>query len=495
MDAKAEAKEIAGFETLGLTPALLDVIEKEGFKVPSSIQKDVIPLILAGKDVIGQAQTGTGKTAAFGLPVLQMIKNTGHVEVLVITPTRELASQVSDELLRFGKYSKIKVATIYGGSSFSKQIDAVRHGAQVIVATPGRLLDLLGSKKLGQFCPATVIVDEADEMLKMGFLEDIRAIFEYLPRTRQTLLFSATMPFAIQDLAKSVLQEPVFVKVAASKTTNNDIVQTYCLIHDNERDQAIVRIFEGNEISKSIIFCKTKKEVDRLSYVLGQRGYLAKGLHGDMEQPQREAVIENFREGTISTLIATDVAARGLNILDVSHVINYHLPFDAENYVHRVGRTGRAGRKGKAISLVTPRELQKLLRYQRFVGAKIEQGTLPSKQDIRKIQVNKIIDQLTKHTSTADCRAIVETLKEKMDLESVSVKLLSILLSQNPIDGPDLIGASENSPRGERGRSPERTKSFQRPREGQRFFREGPRRFDKGAGFGEKRQKRDRSFV
>jgi ATP-dependent RNA helicase DeaD len=438
-----ELSEESSFSSLGLNSSLLEILEKEGFKTPSPIQKEVIPLILSGVDLIGQAQTGTGKTAAFGLPALHLLKNPGKVEVLVITPTRELASQVSEELFRFGKQNRTKIATIYGGKSFHQQIEAIKKGAQIVVATPGRLLDLLESKKLGAFQPSMVIVDEADEMLDMGFLEDIQAIFDYLPEERQTLLFSATMPPAIQSLAKKILKNPILVKAAQSQTSNQDISQTYCVIQDHERDHAIIRLFAGHELSKSIIFCKTKKEVDRLAQVLTLRGFLASGLHGDMEQGQREHVIHNFRTGKILILIATDVAARGLNIVDVSHVINYHLPFDAENYVHRIGRTGRAGRKGKAITLVTPKELNKLMYYRQTAGGTIEQGFIPSKQEIRKAQIARLIEEITNHTACNESYEMIQTLIETMDMGVITSKLLSLMLSQKPIEGPDHIGIKE----------------------------------------------------
>ena len=330
------------FKDLGLKQPILDTLDKIGFTTPSPIQKEVIPLILSGADVVGRAETGSGKTAAFGLPSIQLMKKTKEAQVLVITPTRELAFQVAEELNRFGKHRKSRVITICGGKSFRNQIDAFNAGAEIIVATPGRLLDLLTSKKLAKFRPTTVILDEADEMLNMGFFEDIEAIFTHLPKKRQTLLFSATMPKTIQNLIKEILEAPVFVKTSQDK---KDISQAYYLIEEFERDHAIIRLFEGKQFVKSIVFCKTKKEVDRLTSLLSTRGLQAKGLHGDMEQNQRQRVTHDFRAGNANILVATDVAARGLNILDVTHVINYHSPFDAENYVHRIGRTGRAGQK------------------------------------------------------------------------------------------------------------------------------------------------------
>jgi len=436
------------FEDLGLKQPLLDTLEKIEFVTPSLIQKEVIPLILSGADVVGQAQTGTGKTAAFGLPAIQLMKKSGEAQILVITPTRELAFQVADELYRLGKHRKLKVATICGGKSFKNQIDAFNQGAEVLVATPGRLLDLLNSKRLPNFRPTTVVLDEADEMLNMGFYEDIEAIFEHLPKKRQTLLFSATMPKAIQKLIKEILEAPVFVKTTADKTAHKDISQAYYLIEDFERDDAVIRLFEGKNLVKSIIFCKTKKEVDRLASLLEKRGLRAKGLHGDMEQNQRQRVTHDFRSGHVNILVATDVAARGLNILDVSHVINYHIPFDAENYVHRIGRTGRAGQKGKAITFVTPNELYKLMRYLKHAGGELNQRFIPSKKDVKEAQVSQLIEKITDQSLNEELHGtILKNLKDKMDLEVITCKLLSMVLEDKPINGPDEIGIRDNGKR------------------------------------------------
>jgi ATP-dependent RNA helicase DeaD len=449
-----------GFESLGLKQELLSSLKKYGFKQPSPIQKDVIPLILSGSDVIGQAQTGTGKTAAFGLPAIHMLQNTGHVEVLVITPTRELTSQVCEELHRFGISSKVKVAAVYGGKSFQSQIEAIRKGAHIVVATPGRLLDLLQSGKAASLKPSLVIVDEADEMLDMGFLEDLQAIFEFLPESRQTLMFSATMPAPIQTLAKRILKNPEIVKVTKAQTSNTDIVQSYCVLHEEEKDEAVIRLFEAKEMQKTILFCKTKKEVDRLTQVLNQRGQAASALHGDMEQNQREHVTQNFRSGKSRILIATDVAARGLNIIDVSHVINFNIPYDPDNYVHRIGRTGRAGRKGEALTLVTPKELGKLMHFQQKAGGSFERAYIPSKTEIRNLQIARLLEKLSLQTPSKEMLAVIDSWKETEDLRVLASKLLSCFLAQNPIEGPETIGVSTNvdprSPRKSRTYPPRR---------------------------------------
>lgn len=428
------------FARLGLGEEILSSLKKADFITPSPIQQEVIPHILMGRDVIGHAQTGTGKTAAFALPALQLLQQTGSVEVLVITPTRELASQVSEEMKRLGSTLQVKVATIYGGKSFQTQISAIQKGAQIVVATPGRLLDLLQGGKISPFSPSLVIIDEADEMLDMGFLEDLQEIFTFLPETRQTLMFSATMPSAIQTLAKKILKDPLVIKAAQRQTTNEDITQRYCLLRDEERDEAIVRLFAAEEVEKAIVFCRTKKEVDRLHQMLSERGNSVKALHGDMEQPQREAVIAAFRNNRCKVLIATDVAARGLNILDVTHVINYHIPFDAENYVHRIGRTGRAGRKGISITFVTPKELSKLWRFQKVIGNKVDQYLLPSKKEIRSLQVQKALSQLSEVDPAEDLLSTIKSLSKHTDPLLLSARLLQKVLLQDVIQGPEMIG-------------------------------------------------------
>lgn len=466
--------EETGFSNLGLKAELLASLTKAGFKQPSPIQKEVIPLILEGCDVIGQAQTGTGKTAAFGLPALHSVKQTGEVEVLVITPTRELTSQVTEELHKLGSTLRIKVAAVYGGTSIQKQIEAIRKGASIVVATPGRLLDLLQSGRVPSLTkPSMVIIDEADEMLDMGFLEDLQAIFEYLPEQRQTLLFSATMPAPIQALANKILNHPVLVKAASSQTSNADINQCYCVISEIERDEAVIRLFEAQNMDKAILFCKTKKEVDRLWQVLSKRGHAASALHGDLEQNQRETVTQNFRTGKCRILIATDVAARGLNIVDVSHVINFHIPFDPDNYVHRIGRTGRAGRKGTSLTLVTPRELGKLLRFQQKAGGSLERVFIPSKQEIRKAQVQRVIQQIAEQTPAYEISAVIPSLD--IDTHTLAGKLLGWILDQNPIEGPDTIGILGNDSLAQKSSRP--FSRDERPGRSNRGNRGGGRRF------------------
>ncbi len=435
------------FESFGLSEDILKAIKEAGFKEPSPIQEQGIPLVLGGYDIVAQAQTGTGKTAAFGLPSMSMIDTrSNRVEILVVTPTRELATQVSDELFTLGRASGIRTATVYGGSSYSRQIGLIEKGASVVVATPGRLLDLLKNNRLRNFAPKIIILDEADEMLDMGFLEDIEKIFSYLPEEKQTLLFSATMPEPIKRLAKRILKDPKYVSVTPKdSTTNTDIEQQYYVINEYERDSAIVRLLDATDPVKSIVFCRTKKEVDRLSNHLMAVGHTAKGLHGDMEQNQRESVIKAFRSSQIEILVATDVAARGLNVTDISHVFNYHMPFDPESYVHRIGRTGRAGRKGTAITLVTPSEYHSMQRIGKKVGTNLDHKLVPTLLDVSKGKLEKMAHDITHATLNDNAQELLNILEEKMDMAQIALKLISIMMDKNSTQGPDRIGIDKKS--------------------------------------------------
>jgi len=428
------------FENFNFKPELAQAIQAAGFREPSPVQKEAIPLVLEGRDLIAQAHTGTGKTAAFGLPVLQQLRCDGSVEALVIVPTRELATQVSDEIFRFGKALGIRTATVYGGSSYSRQIQHVQ-SASVVVATPGRLIDLLQSGKI-TLAPRFVILDEADEMLDMGFLDDIREIFTHLPAERQTLLFSATMSREIKALAQSILKDPATVAITGGNVTNENIRQLFYVVDERERDDALIRLLDYKNPDKSIIFCRMKKEVDRLRDFLAAQGYEAKGLHGDMDQRQREATIRAFKNGQADTLIATDVAARGLDVNDVSHVFNYHLPFDPESYVHRIGRTGRAGKEGTAVSIVSPHEFKSLQRIQKSVGSKIESRIIPRIGEIHARKSDELLERIREQAVEADALELIESLKEEFALTTIAAKLLAMVQSSDEIRGADRIGKS-----------------------------------------------------
>ncbi|MFA6189263.1 MAG: DEAD/DEAH box helicase [Sulfuricurvum sp.] len=436
------AENLGTFADFGLRSEIMQSITHAGFTVPSPIQSLVIPVIMQGRDVVGQAHTGTGKTAAFGLPALNKMHLKGGIEVLIVTPTRELANQVSDEIFKYGKHLGVRTVTIYGGSSYSRQVDLIERGAQVIIATPGRLLDMLSRNMLKGFAPTTVILDEADEMLDMGFLDDINEIFSYLPTERQTLLFSATMPMPIKKLAERILVDPFFASITREETTNTDITQQYYVIEESERDDAIIRLMDAEDAKKTVVFCRTKKEVDRLSNVLSAAGYSAKGLHGDMEQRQRESVIKGVKSDAFDVLIATDVAARGLHIDDITHVFNYHIPFDPESYVHRIGRTGRAGKKGVAITLVTPIEFKELQRIKSKVGTTMEHAYIPSKLDVKEAQINRLVAEIEKQHVNDIAHKVLDVLKDEFDQEQIAYKLISLLMERNTVAGPNQIGIS-----------------------------------------------------
>jgi ATP-dependent RNA helicase DeaD len=428
------------FDDLGLNNDILRAVKFAGFSVPSPIQAAAIPVVLAGRDMVGQAHTGTGKTAAFGLPALNNINPKDGVGILVITPTRELATQVSDELYKYGRNMGARTVTVYGGSSYKRQIDLIERGASVVVATPGRLLDILKKDMLNNFTPSIVVLDEADEMLDMGFLDDINEIFSYLPTKRQTLLFSATMPKPIKLLAERILDNPEFISITKGETTNSDITQEYYVIEESERDDAIIRLMDAQESKKSVVFCRTKSEVDRLSNVLSNAGYLANGLHGDMEQRQRETVIKGFKQNSVKVLVATDVAARGIHVNNISHVFNYHIPFDPESYVHRIGRTGRAGTKGKAITLLTPLEFKELQKIKAKVGTTMEHAFVPSKNDLRQNNLKTIVKNIEDQHIYSEAHKIIDMLKEDIDEEQMMFKLVSMILDKQTIKGPNSIG-------------------------------------------------------
>ena len=346
------------FTELHLSENILKAVEKAGFEEPSPIQELTIPLALEGKDVIGQAQTGTGKTAAFGLPTLDKIDTSRHVvQALVIAPTRELAVQGQEELFRFGREKGVKVRSVYGGSSIEKQIKALRSGAHIVVGTPGRLLDLIKRKALKLDHVETLILDEADEMLNMGFLEDIEAIISRVPENRQTLLFSATMPEAIKRIGVKFMYDPEHVRVAAKELTTDLVDQYYIRVKEQEKFDTMTRLIDVERPELAIVFGRTKRRVDELTRGLKLRGYRAEGIHGDLDQGKRLRVLRDFKNDNIDILVATDVAARGLDISGVTHVYNYDIPQDPESYVHRIGRTGRAGKHGLSVTFVAPNEM------------------------------------------------------------------------------------------------------------------------------------------
>ncbi len=434
------------FRDFDLHPEVAKGVRIAGFKEPSPIQKEAIPIIQEGRDLVGQAHTGTGKTAAFGLPILDRIAR-GEVErALVITPTRELATQVSDELYHLGRFAGIRTLAVYGGVGYGRQIALIHRGVQIVVATPGRLKDLYQKGKIDVFNPEIVVLDEADEMLDMGFLDDVREIFEYIPQNRQTLLFSATMPDPIKELADTLLYEPEFVSVVGEETTKNvDIEQLYYVINENQRDEAIVRLLETEDYNKALIFCRMKREVDRLTEHLQALGFNAAGLHGDIDQMERDAIVKSYRRGETRILIATDVAARGLDIKNVTHVFNYHIPFDPQSYVHRIGRTGRAGKQGRAITLASTEEFRELQRIRKEVGADMKLATLKVSGGggIGDEEIEMLGQKLQETAIHPMADRVLETLSD-MDQATFIRKAVSYILENETFDMSDRIGYDES---------------------------------------------------
>ncbi|PRY80945.1 DEAD/DEAH box helicase [Alkalibacterium olivapovliticus] len=346
------------FNELDLKPELLKSIQAMGFEETTPIQEQTIPLALEGRDVIGQAQTGTGKTAAFGLPMLQKIDVKNHnVQGLVIAPTRELAIQTQEEIFRLSKDKRVKVTCVYGGADISRQIKQIKGGAQIVVGTPGRMLDLIRRKALRLNQVETLVLDEADEMLNMGFIEDIETIIKEVPAERQTLLFSATMPAPIKRIGERFMTNPEMVSIKTKTLSASTIEQFYTKARDNEKFDIMTRLLDVQNPKSTILFARTKRRVDELAKGLEMRGYQAEGIHGDLSQSKRMSVLKDFKKGNIDILVATDVAARGLDVTGLSHVYNYDIPQDPESYIHRIGRTGRAGEKGVAVTFVTPHEM------------------------------------------------------------------------------------------------------------------------------------------
>jgi ATP-dependent RNA helicase DeaD len=354
------------FSDLNLEPTVLRAITELGFEEPTPIQLQTIPIASKGRDLIGQAQTGTGKTAAFSIPLIQKIS------------TRELAIQVSEEIGKLARYKGLRSLAIYGGQEISKQIRGLKNRPQIIIGTPGRLLDHIKRKTIRLDDVQTVVLDEADEMLDMGFMEDIQSILSLVPEERQTLLFSATMPPNIQKLAQQFLNNPEHVAVVSKQVTSPNIEQGYIELHERQKFEVLTRLIDMENPELAIVFGRTKRRVDELAQALQKRGYPAEGLHGDLSQNQRDAVMRKFRDGSIDVLVATDVAARGLDVSGVTHVVNFDLPQDPESYVHRIGRTGRAGKEGKAWTFVTPRELDHLHLIERVTKHRILKRPLPS---------------------------------------------------------------------------------------------------------------------
>lgn len=425
--------ETMRFDELQLDERILRAVADMGFEEASPIQAQAIPVQVEGRDIIGQAQTGTGKTAAFGIPLLQKVDpKVKKLQAVALCPTRELAIQVADEIRRLAKYMHgVKVVPIYGGQDIVKQIRSLKDGTQIIIGTPGRVMDHMRRKTVKFDTVRTVVMDEADEMLNMGFLEDMETILSQLPEDRQTVMFSATMPSAIMEIARKFQQDPVTVKVVKKELTVPKVTQYYYEVKPKSKVEVMCRLLDMYAPKLSVAFCNTKKQVDELVQALQGRGYFAEGLHGDLKQIQRDRVMNSFRNGKTEILVATDVAARGIDVDDVEAVFNYDLPQDDEYYVHRIGRTGRANREGIAFSFVVGKEVYKLRDIQRYCKTKITPQAVPSLNDVTVIKVDKILESVADTIADTDLSKMVNIIEQKIQEEEyTSLDLAAALLKR-----------------------------------------------------------------
>lgn len=474
------------FNELGLSAEMLQAIKMKGFEEPTEIQSKIIPLILQSEsDLIGQAQTGTGKTAAFALPIIdKLITKSSHLQVLVLVPTRELAIQVAEEFNSLRGHKNIHVAPIYGGQSYDIQLRRLKKGVDVIVGTPGRVMDLLKRKSFSLGKVSFVVLDEADEMLNMGFIDDIEEILSGANEERRTLLFSATMPERISNLAKKYMKnrEVVKAKNAGQTTTLTD--QIYFEVREADKLEALCRIIDTTNEFYGIIFCRTKNDVDYVTSKLHDRDYDAEGLHGDISQAQREKILNKFKKRKVNVLVATDVAARGLDIDDLSHVINFALPQDPEAYLHRIGRTGRAGKEGTALTFVSPEEYRKLIFIKNFTKTEIRKGRIPQVHEVINFKKEKIagdIKNLITKGVPANYIQLANELLEQNSPEEITSALIQYAFQNSLEEGSYAIvqdyfeskrqsGSFESKGRGSRGRQETRggRGREERPRDGRR---------------------------
>ncbi len=448
------------FTQFDLHPQLVQGVDELGFETPTPIQLEVIPAMTAGRDIIGQAQTGTGKTAAFGLPVLQNLDlQARHIQVLVLAPTRELALQVSEAIAAFGQHQGVRTLAVYGGQAYGPQIRGLKQGVHIVVGTPGRLLDLIHKDLLHLQQVRTVVLDEADEMLSMGFIEDIQAILALTPNTRQTALFSATLPKEVRKLAERYMHDPMVATVQHEQLTVPAIVQRYYLVNPSDKLAALTRLFETEDISSALVFTRTRAGSAGLANELTSRGFHAEALNGDLSQEARERTLNLFRQNKLEVLVATDVAARGLDIDDISHVFNFDIPEDPEIYIHRIGRTGRAGKDGTAISLITPRERRYLRQIEDLTRQRLQQAEIPSEEQIFNMREEKLVGKLQTWLQRGRChqeREIIEHLIEAgntpLDVAAAALKIARADEKQRPIAPMSPVVRNKGS-RPERGKS------------------------------------------
>ncbi|HEX5121703.1 MAG TPA: DEAD/DEAH box helicase, partial [Rhodanobacteraceae bacterium] len=468
--AQEESAPATTFADLGLGEALLATLADVGYEAPSPIQAATIPPLLEGRDLLGQAQTGTGKTAAFALPILARLDRTKtKPQALVLAPTRELAIQVAEAFQRYAaKLPGFHVLPIYGGQSYGPQLGGLKRGAHVVVGTPGRVIDHLerGSLDLSEL--TTLVLDEADEMLRMGFIDDVEAVLKKTPPTRQIALFSATMPAPIRRIAQTYLRDPVEITIKAKTTTAANIRQRYWWVSGLHKLDALTRILEAEKFDAMLVFTRTKQATEELAEKLQARGFSAAAINGDIVQAQRERTIQQLRDGKLDILVATDVAARGLDVERISHVLNYDIPYDTEAYVHRIGRTGRAGRSGEAILFVTPREKRLLQTIERATRQPIAEMQLPSVEDVNDKRIAKfkqrIGEALTRGDDLALFRQMVEQYETEQNVPAIEIAAALAKLVQG--DAPFLLRTPERRERFERDAERERPDSSSRRKPG-----------------------------
>ncbi|MHB8836771.1 MAG: DEAD/DEAH box helicase [Candidatus Methylomirabilia bacterium] len=400
------------FADLQLSAGLLKAIAAMGFEEPTPIQEQTIPAALAGRDIIGQAQTGTGKTASFAVPVIERKTAGPKPYALILEPTRELAIQVAEEIGRLSKFKSRSVLTVYGGSSLERQVKALRSGVNIVVGTPGRVLDHLNRKTLVLSEISIVVLDEADEMLDMGFIEDIEKILELTPAARQMMLYSATMAPAIAKIAKKHMKDPLKIAINLKDIVAPKIAQVFYEVAQRDKTEVLTRLLDVESPELTLVFCHTRREVDEVAASLGQLGYNAGALHGDFAQAHREEVMGKFKRGAIDILVATDVAGRGIDVENITHVINYSIPQSPEGYIHRIGRTGRAGRAGMAVTFVTPREHRQLQLIERTARTKLSRRDVPSAAEVVKARQKQIVGDVAAQMQKGTHHAYLELVKE-----------------------------------------------------------------------------------
>ncbi len=418
---------------------MVRAVTEMGFEEATPIQVATIPTALEGKDIIGQAQTGTGKTGAFGIPLINRINvEEAHVQALILAPTRELANQVAESLVTFGKHKGVRTVVVYGGQDMRKQINDLKRKPHVVVATPGRLMDHMRRKTIRLNDVNMVVLDEADEMLNMGFVEDIETILKEVPTERQTLLFSATMPKRIEKLAQQFMKDPELIAVKSKEVTMENIEQQYVEVHEKEKFDMLSRFMDIHSPELAIVFGRTKRRVDELSEALIKRGYRAEGIHGDLNQSKRDSVLRKFKGGLIDVLVATDVAARGLDISGVTHVYNFDLPQDPESYVHRIGRTGRAGKSGVAMTFATPREMDHVRAIEQITKKKMTKVQKPTFEQAIKGQQELAIAQLREVVASGDADSYRKAAKDLLQETDATTALAAALklLTKEPDTTP-----------------------------------------------------------